>query len=250
MQSKYIPASLEASEHAVNLIEGEIKALEELTSTRKPPSLQDKLNKDRLQYLLYDSHLNEDQMATFGTLLDPKQFSKVAKSKLPTLNKLKKADLVLLLAQTQLNLEIERGYAVIAARTLDYLWHKFDGTEYKKVKQSQNRQKGREEIFSEDNKRLEKCLANVRKRIMKLEKRALVSTDYIAFRAEVYLLYPERLEKQNYRIAGKFKSTDPKDIAEDRKDMADRDPGWPETRLRDYFENQTRLKACKKYSRA
>lgn len=250
MKSRYIPASLKASEHAARLIEEEIKALEALTSTRKNRSMQDDINKERLQYLLYTSHLNEDQMATFGVLLDPKEFSKEAKSKLPTLTKLKKEDLVLLLAKTQLNLEIERGYAEVVARTLDYLWHKFDGTEYKKVKQSQNRQKGRMELFAEDNQCLAKCLENIRKRIKKSEKRDLIPTDYSAFRSEVYLLYPERLEKQNYRIAGKFKSTDPSDIEEDRKDMKNRDPGWSETRLRDFFENQTGLKAVKKYVRA
>lgn len=250
MKSRYIPANLAASENANNLIKEEIKALEKITSTRKNKSLQDNINKRRLKYLWHANHLNEDQMANFGALLEPKKFSEAIKNNLRSLNKLKKADLAQHLATTQLELQIERGYGEVISQTLEYLWLKFDGTEYKKVKQSQKRQKGRQALFEEDEKRLSECLENVRKRVKKTEKRSLTSTDYIAFRAEVYLRYPERSYKQAYRIAGTFKSTTTKDIEEDRTMMESDDPGWSETRLREFFENHTGLKAVKKYSRA
>ena len=249
MKSKYIPANLSACENANNLIKEEIKALEALTSTRKNKSLQDDINKSRLKYLWYANHLNEEQIASFGELLEPKNFSRAVKNNLSTINKLKKVDLAQLLAITRLELQIERGYGEVISQVLEYLWLKFDGTEYKKVKQSQKRKKGRQALFEEDEKHLSECLENIRKRVLKAEKRALIPTDYIAFRAEVYLLYPERAYKQAYRMAGTFKSTSTKDIEEDRAMMKADDPGWSETRLREFFENHTGLKAVKKYSR-
>jgi hypothetical protein len=249
MKSRYIPVNLEASDQAARLIEEEIKTLEALTSTRKNKSLQDDINKRRLNYLRHVSHLSEDQIAKFGELLDPNIFSKAVENNLNDLKHLKKAELAQRLATAQLELHIERGFGEVIAQTLDYLWLKFDGTEYKKVKQSQKRQKGRQALFEEDEKHLSECLEILRKRIKKTEKRSLIDTDYIAFRAEVYLRYPERSYKQAYRIAGTFKSTTLKDIEEDRQMMEANDPGWSETRLREFFEEHTGLKAIKKYSR-
>jgi hypothetical protein len=249
VKSKYIPTNLAASENANNLIKEEIKALELITSSRKNKSMQDDINNRRLRYLWHANHLNEDQMTKFGKFLDPKIFSEGMEINISSLKSLKKAELIQRLATIQLELHIERGYGEVIAQTLEYLWLKFDGTEYKKVKQSQKRQKGRQELFEEDEKHLAECLEAIRKRIKKTEKRALIDTDYIVFRAEVYLRYPERSYKQAYRIAGTFKSTTLKDIEEDRKMMKDNDPGWAESRLRDFFEAHTGLKAVKKYSR-
>jgi hypothetical protein len=249
MKSKYVPINLAASENADNLIKEEIKALELITSTRKNKSLQDDINKNRLKYLWHANHLNEDQMAKFGELLDPKIFSRTVENNISNLKTLKKVELIERLAITQLELHIERGFGEVIAQTLEYLWLKFDGTEYKNVKQSQKRQKGRQELFEEDEKHLGECLEAIRKRIKKTEKRVLIDTDYIAFRAEVYLRYPERSYKQAYRIAGTFKSTALKDIEEDRRMMESNDPGWSESRLRNFFEDHTRLKAVAKYSR-
>ena len=135
MKSKYVPINLAASENADNLIKEEIKALELITSTRKNKSLQDDINKNRLKYLWHANHLNEDQMAKFGDLLDPKIFSKAVENNISSLKTLKKAELIERLAITQLELHIERGFGEVIAQTLEYLWLKFDGTEYKKVKQ-------------------------------------------------------------------------------------------------------------------
>ena len=109
MKSKYIPANLELGKRAIDLIRDEIKALNQLTSTRKKRSLNDEINKERLQYLLFMGQINEDQMARFGVLLDPKNFNNQVDTQTLLLKKHKKDDLVKLLAETQLKLVIERG---------------------------------------------------------------------------------------------------------------------------------------------
>jgi len=249
MKSKYVPSNLDLSQRAIDLVKDEINALNQLTATRKNRSLNDDINKERLQYLLYMDHVNEDQMARFGVLLDPKKYNEEANAIKTSLNKFKKNDLAELLADTQLKLTIERGFGEVLSRSLDYLWHKFDGTEYRRAKQSLNRQKSREELFAEDNRRLKKCLENIRKRIKKLEKRPLISTDYRAFRAEVYLNYPENLFKQEPRLTGEYKALSKEDKRLERKFFKEEQAGWSETRLRDFFEKNTGIKpSSKKFS--
>ena len=242
MKSKYIPANLELGKRAIDLIRDEIKALNQLTSTRKKRSLNDEINKERLQYLLFMGQINEDQMARFGVLLDPKNFNNQVDTQTLLLKKHKKDDLVKLLAETQLKLVIERGYGEVLSRSLDYLWHKFDGTEYRRVKQSFRRQKSREELFAEDNQHLKECLEKVKKRIKKSEKRSLISTDYRAFRAEVYLNYPKSLFKHEPRLTGEYKDLTPEQKKLERKLLKEDQEGWSETRLREFFEKNTGVK--------
>ncbi len=249
MKSKYIPANLDLSQRAIDLVKDEINALNQLTATRKNRSLNDDINKERLQYLLYMDHINEDQMARFGMLLDPKKYNEEAKALKISLNRFKKDDLAKILADTQLKLTIERGFGEVLSRSLDYLWHKFDGTEYRRAKQSLNRQKSREELFAEDNRRLKECLENIRKRIKKIEKRPLISTDYRAFRAEVYLNYPESLFKQEPRLTGEYKALTPDDKRIEREILKEDQTGWSETRLRDFFKKNTGIRpSSRKFS--
>lgn len=90
MKSKHIPASLEAAKKAAEMVKNQIAALEISTSTKKRPSLQDKLNKERLQGLLYADTLNDDEMERFGKLLDPQEHDKAAKKLSTSLHKLAK----------------------------------------------------------------------------------------------------------------------------------------------------------------
>ena len=62
MKSKHIPSSLEAAKKAAEMVKNQIAALEISTATKKRPSLQDKLNKERLQGLLYADTLNDDEI--------------------------------------------------------------------------------------------------------------------------------------------------------------------------------------------
>jgi len=249
MKSKYIPANLDLSQRAIDLVKDEINVLNQLTATRKNRSLNNDINQERLQYLLYMDHLNEDQMARFGVLLDPQKFSGEASAIKKSLKEHKKDELAKILAETQLKLAIERGYGEVLSRSLDYLWHKFDGTEYRRLKQSNNRQKSREELFAEDNRRLRECLEKLTKRIKKLEKRSLISTDYRAFRAEVYLNYPESLFKHEPRLTGEYKDLTPEDKRLEREILKEDQTGWSETRLRDFFEKNTGVKpSSRKFS--
>ena len=160
MKSKFIPSSRKAALAAQKIIENEVKALETKTSTRKRISLQDELNKERLAGLLFTETLNMGELDILERLLDPKEFVKTIAEESSSLAKLSKTDLINQLSETILHLKIERGYAEILFRSINYLWHRLDSIEYKKTRQSTPRQKGREELFVDDNKRLQECLEN------------------------------------------------------------------------------------------
>jgi hypothetical protein len=241
MKSKHIPANLEAAKKAEEMVKAQIAALEKSTSTKKRPSLQDNLNKERLQGLLFAGLLNEDEMENFGKLLEPYQRAENIKERSLILSKLNKEELTEKLAEAELDLRIERGFAGIANRVIDDLWQKIDGDEYKKITNSGNRQLGRQAIFAEDEERLHKCLKKVRKRKGTL----LVSEDYRVFRHEVYLHYPESLLKQAPRLTGWNKNLTPEQQQEERKDMKENAPGWSEARLRDFLEKHAKVKAIK-----
>uniref|UniRef100_UPI00404724F1 hypothetical protein n=1 Tax=Polynucleobacter sp. TaxID=2029855 RepID=UPI00404724F1 len=242
MKSKNIPASLEVAQKAVEMVKDQIAALEISTATKKRPSLQDNLNKERLQGLLYADTLNDDEMERFGKLLDPAELNKASKQLLATLNGLTKNQLAERLANAEINLQIERGFAGVASRVIDDLWHKIDGDEYKKITSSANRQSGRQAIFAEDDKRLAECFKEIRKR----KGSPLASEDYGAFRHEVYLHYPESLMKQAPRLTGELKDLTPAQQEEERDYMREDSPGWSESRLRYFFEKYAKVKAVKK----
>jgi hypothetical protein len=242
MKSKHIPASLEAAKKAAEMVKNQIAALEISTATKKRPSLQDKLNKERLQGLLYADTLNDDEMERFGKLLDPQEHDKAAKKLSTSLHKLTKDELVERLANAELDLQLERGFANVANRVIDDLWHKIDGDEYKKITNSANRQLGRQAIFAEDDKRLTESYKEVRKR----KGAPLFSEDYGVFRHEVYLRYPVSLLKQAPRLTGEYKGLTPEQQEEERDYMREDAPGWSESRLRIFFEKHAKVKATKK----
>jgi hypothetical protein len=241
MKSKHIPANLEAAKKADEMVKAQIAALEKSTATKKRPSLQDNLNKERLQGLLLAGLLNEDEIENFGKLLEPSQRAENIKERSLILCKFNKEELAGKLAEAELDLDIERGFAGIANRVIDDLWHKIDGDEYKKITNSENRQLGRQAIFAEDEKRLHECLKEIRKR----KDEPLVSEDYRIFRHEVYLRYPESLLKKAPRLTGWNKNLTPEQQQEERKDMKENAPGWSEARLRDFFEKHAKVKAIK-----
>lgn len=242
MKSKHIPANLEAAQKAAEMIKIQIEALKKSTSTKKRPSLQDNLNKERLQGLQFADLLIENEMGIFGRLLEPKQRAEDIEERSSILSKLNKEELIAKLAEAELDLQIERGFAGVANRVIDDLWHKIDGDEYKKITSSENRQIGRQAIFAEDENRLHECLKEVRKR----KSAPLVSEDYGIFRHEVYLRYPESLLKQAPRLTGEYKNLTPEQQQEERDYMMEDAPGWNEARLRDFFEKHTKVKAIKK----
>ena len=242
MKSKHIPANLEAAQKAAEMVKDQIAALTKSTSTKKRPSLQDNLNKERLQGLQFADLLIEDEMENFGRLLEPKQRAIHIEEQSLILSTLNKENLIKKLAEAELDLQIERGFAGVANRVIDDLWHKIDGDEYKKVTSSENRQLGRQAIFAADEKRLHECLKEVRKR----KGSPIVSEDYSVFRHEVYLRYPESLLKQAPRLTGEYKDLTPEQQEEERDYMREDAPAWNEARLRNFFEKHAKVKAIKK----
>ncbi|MDA1332346.1 MAG: hypothetical protein O3A65_07695 [Proteobacteria bacterium] len=241
MKSKHIPANREAAQKAEEMVKVQIAALTKSTSTKKRASLQDKLNKERLQGLQFTDSLIEDAMGNFGRLLEPKQRAKIIKKRSLILSKLNKKELTEKLAEAELDLQIERGFAGVANRVNDYLWHEIDGDEYKKIKSSENRQLGRQAIFAEDETRLHECLKEVRKR----KGVPLVSEDYGVFRREVYLRYPQSRLKQAPRLTGEYKDRTFEQQEKERGYMREDADGWNDGRLRGFFEKYAKVKAIK-----
>jgi len=242
MKSKHIPANLEAAESAAKMIKDQLADLERSTSTKKRPSLQDALNKERLQGLLIADALTEEEMLILGDLQNEKIISKQIKKRSSALSRLTKTELAERLARAEIEIKVEKGYAGVINRALGELWHKFDGDEYKKVTNSANRQLGRQAIFDEDEKSLKKCLTQIKKR----GALPLTPKDYRIFRAEVYLNYPESKMKQAPRLTGELKDLTPEQQQEERDYMKEHCPGWSESRLRNYYEKHAKVKASAK----
>jgi hypothetical protein len=242
MKSKHIPANLEAAQKAAQMIKDQLADLEKSTATKKRPSLQDTLNRERLQGLLIADALTDDEMSALSDLHDAKKISKKIKNRLSALNRLTKAELAERLARAEIEIQVEKGYAGVINRALDELWHKFDGDEYKKVTNSANRQLGRQAIFDEDEKSLKKCFTQIKKRAAL----PLTPKDYRIFRAEVYLNYPESKMKQAPRLTGELKDLTPEQQQEERDYMKENYSGWSESRLRNFYEKHAKVKASVK----
>lgn len=242
MKSKFIPANLAAATKVSELVKGQIDALEKLTSTKKRPSMQDDINKDRLQGLSVESMLNDSEMDAFGELLDPHVFDAEFRRRRDKLGTLSSQELIDRLVTAELHLEIERGYAGVVSRSFDQLWHKFDGDEFVRTVTNSRRQKGREELFEEDKKYLKKCFNEVKKR----KGAPLTRDDYPVFRSEVYLNRPAPLFKQEPRLTGEFKDLSAEQKNEERQIMKDEQPAWSEPRLRDFFEEKAKVKISQK----
>ena len=148
MKSIHIPANLAAAKRANEIIQSKIDELDAESATRKKPSLRQVLQKERLQGLLVASTLNQAEMDKFGNLLVPEEFDSKASDLEKQFSNLSKEELVKRLAHSELELEIERGYAEVTNRALDQFEHILDGDEYRKNKANDNRQDERNKNLS------------------------------------------------------------------------------------------------------
>jgi hypothetical protein len=150
MKSAKIPANLNSALRASKLIDEKIAEIDAESAKRKKPSLRQELQKERLEGLRITSVLNDEDMNNLGALLDPEVFDQRASEIQEQLANLPKEDLVESLARIMLELEMERGYAAVANRSIDQFEHIADGDEYRKIKSNDNRQDKRNENFAKD----------------------------------------------------------------------------------------------------
>ena len=158
MKNTKIPANLNSALRANKLIAEKIAEIDAESAKRKKPSLRQELQKERLEGLRITSVINDEDMQNLGALLDPEVFNQRALDIQEQLADLSKEDLAKNLAQKMLELEIERGYAAVANRSIDQFEHIADGDEYRKIKSNDNRQNKRNENFAEDEAYLLKTL--------------------------------------------------------------------------------------------
>ena len=244
MKSQYIPATQESAQQSYEYVVNKIIELEAATSTRKRESLRNKLLLERLQGLLLMHHQFEYEIDNLNNLLDPKFFDKEVRKNSQALTSLKKSQVVKRLVIAELNLEIERGYASIANRTLEFLWQVSDGDEYRKIKSSNARQTKREKNFENDNKKLMEILIDLRKSNLM---RPLDWGDFPEFIKKLYSKYPKpeyvtepRISGQNKRLTGE----DLKEAKDDLKKTRSKDP-WGKPRLMEFFKEKNHLQSPK-----
>lgn len=230
------PANLEAAKKANEFINAELSAIEAECQTRKKPSLRQELQKERLQGLLLLSSLNNNEMETFGKLLDPEIFSKEVEKNKAELESLGKDELVQRLAVTILQLEIEQGYANVANRALGQFNHIADGDEYRKNLANDNRQDERNKNFTADNEFLLATLNKLKKRKYP---NPLTWNDFKIFKHEVYLNRPEPLYIQEVRLVGEAKDLHGIDLKLHKEVTKEMSESWSDSRLRDFFTSNT-----------
>lgn len=238
MKSTRIPANLEAAKRANEMVESKINELIAESATRKKPSLRQDLQKERLQGLLATSTFNQSEMDKFGGLLDPKEFSTKAEALEKQFHYLSKEELAKRLAQTELELEIERGYAEITNRALDQFEHIVDGDEYRKNKANDNRQEERNKNFAADNEYLEKTLHDLKKRKYPAP---LTWDDYEIFQHDVHLGKSEPDYKQDVRVVGEAKDLEDEELLIHKDVTREDNPGWSKSRLRNFYTEKTGL---------
>lgn len=238
MKSIRIPANLEAAKRANKIIQSKIDELDAESATRKKPSLRQELQKERLQGLLVTSMLNQSEMDKFGNLLRPEEFDSKASDLAKHFNNLSKEELVERLAHSELELEIERGYAGVSNRALDQFEHILDGDEYRKNKANDNRQEERNKNFTADNEYLAKTLNNLKKRKYP---NPLIWDDFEIFQHDVHLGKPEPDYKQEVRVVGEAKDLADEELEIHKEITREDNLGWSKSRLREFFTEKTRL---------
>lgn len=244
MKSRYIPATQESAQQSYEYVVNKIDELETATSTRKRQSLRDKLLQERLQALLVMHYQFENEICNLNNLLNPKSFDKEVRKKTKALIGIKESQLSKRLVIAELNLEIERGYASIANRTLEYLWYVSDGDEYRKTKSNTARQTAREKNFENDNKKLMEILIDLRKAN---PMRPLDWGDFPEFTKNLYLKYPKPEYMNGPRITGPNKRLTGKELEETKDDLKktrSKDP-WGAPRLMEFFKKKNHLPSPK-----
>jgi len=238
MKSIHIPANLAAAKRANEIIQSKIDELDAESATRKKPSLRQVLQKERLQGLLVASTLNQAEMDKFGNLLVPEEFDSKASDLEKQFSNLSKEELVKRLAHSELELEIERGYAEVTNRALDQFEHILDGDEYRKNKANDNRQDERNKNFAADNEYLAKTLNNLKKRKYP---NPLTWDDFEIFQHDVHLGKPEPDYKQEVRVVGEAKDLEGIDLEIHKDATREDNQGWSKSRLRDFYTEKTGL---------
>jgi cytochrome c553 len=238
MKSAKIPANLDSALRASKLIDEKIAEIAAESAKRKKPSLRQELQKERLEGLRITSVLNDEDMNNLGALLDPEVFDQRASEIHEQLASLSKEDLVESLARTMLELEMERGYAAVANRSIDQFEHIADGDEYRKIKSNDNRQDKRNENFAKDEEYLLKTLNTLKKRKNPIP---LTWDEFEVFRHDVHLNKPEPSFKQEVRVVGEAKQLTGEELAIHKEVTKDMNPGWSNSRLRDFFTRHTGL---------
>lgn len=238
MKSIRIPANLEAAKRANEYIESKIAEINAEGAKRKKPSMRQELQKERLQGLLVTSILNQSEMDKFGNLLRPEEFDSKAADLEKQFSDLSKEELVKRLAHSEVELEIERGYAEVTNRALDQFEHILDGDEYRKNRANDNRQEERNKNFAADNDFLAKTLNNLKKRKYP---NPLTWDDLEIFQHDVHLGKPEPDYKQEVRVVGEAKDLTGNDLEIHKDTTREDNPGWSKSRLREFFTEKTGL---------
>jgi hypothetical protein len=239
MKNIRIPVNLDCASRANEIIKSKIDEIASESTTRKKPSYRQELQKERLQGLLVNSTFNEGDMHKFGNLLEPDVFENKVDDLKKQYASLSKDELASRLAETELELEIEQGFAEITRRALDQLEHIADGDEYRKIKSNDNRQDGRNKNFASDNDYLRKTLDTLIKR---KAPNPLTWDDYEIFQHDVHLGQPEPSYKQEVRVVGEAKELMGQDLEIHKDVTKELNTGWSKSRLRDFYTEHTGLR--------
>lgn len=238
------PMNLKAAMQARKFL---TKLEKDLTAKIKNPSgnnLDTDIQLKRLEYLKIINFDIDAGLAEFGQYLSPKRMTKliVEQEKIhakKNINALRNQ-----LAKVEIDLMIEKGYAAINQKLINYLENYIEGVEYARGANSRKRQAAVLSNKDEDNARRRECLNIALKGVT-----TITGYEYPKYFNELKKRYPKPLYIPNPRLTAQEKKLSKvmqKQILEEK--AAERDGNWLDQSERAFFKRVTGKTARSKKS--
>lgn len=211
------------------------KELELKASNPKGNDLDTDIQLKRLEFLKIVNFDVDEGFAEFRDYISPKIMAKKLAEHEKKHAKKNLATLRTELAQTEIDLEMERSYATINEKIINYMKNYIEGIEYAREANSRKRQAGALSNKQEDNKRRTECLAKVLNGITNI-----TGYEYHQYFSLLRRRYPKPLYVPNPRLTAaekKLSKQKQKEILEEK--MGDRDGNWLDQSERAFFERVT-----------
>ncbi len=236
------PYNIKSVMHSRKFLKDLEKHLKDKVEAPKGNNLDTRIQLERLRYLYIANSDIREGLKEFGTLLSPalsaKKISEI-KKKYAGVSPKEALDL---LAKSELELIIEKGYASISEKMIAYLTNYVEGVEYARQSNSKNRQSGKAAKKAEDDKHRIECLEHVLKNVT-----TITGHEYPKYFSELKKRYPKPLYVPEPRLTAKEKELSKAKQAElIAEKKAERDGNWLDSTERAFFKKQTGANAKSK----
>lgn len=226
------PINREAAIRARKFLRQLKKELEPKIKNPKGNDLDTDIQIKRLEYLKIVNFDIDEGFAEFRDYISPKIMAKkLADHEKKHANK-NLASLRSELARVEVDLEMERSYATINKKMIDYMKNYIEGVEYARGANSRKRQAGALSNRQEDNRRRTECLSKVLEGITNI-----TGFEYHKYFSLLNRTYPKPLYVPRPRLTAaekKLSKQKQKEILEEKE--KDRDGNWLDQTERAFFK--------------